>query len=234
MKVQECSINSEQVIANIKTMIDQSKLNVNEFYKTFRKTKLPLPVLKRIFQQYYYYIRTFPQILSGTAYRVEDEFIRMKLSRTVVSELGDNHGDPHFKMFEKVLTSIGVVLDDWKNCVYIPEAEQLVLGLRNLFLEKPTTYSIGAHCVIEEIGLTMIAELYEGFRQYEGWKVEDFLYFYLHLLIESQHVDWIQDAVRRGAQNPQAVVEIEKGATEVIKLLNSFWKGLNRLAMNPC
>ena len=76
----------------------------------------------------------------------------------------------------------------------------------------------------------MIVNLYEGFRLYSGWEHEDYNYFYLHILIESNHVDWIQDALLAAASDPSAREEIISGAAQVLDALNAFWKGLNRIA----
>lgn len=131
-------------------MIEDSNINDNEFYQTFQREPLPLPKLKTVFQQYYYYILTFPQILAGTAHIVDNEYIRMQLARTAVSELGD------------------------------------------------------------------------------GWV--SFAYFYLHMLVESDHVDWVQAAVLEVCQNPEAAEQVQDGAAKVLKLLANFWGGLDRLA----
>ncbi|CAM3163582.1 TenA family transcriptional regulator [Pseudomonas floridensis] len=223
-------LSGEEIILSMKAMIDESGINTNEFYQTFRKAPLPKTTLKKVFQQYFYYIRTFPQILAGTSHRTESEVIRMKLARTVVSELGDGVGEPHFIMFERVLAGVGVTLDDWKNIDYIPEARQLVEGLQRIFLEGSTEQAIGAHYIIEEFGFPMIANLYEGFRLYDGWKHEDFTYFYLHMLVETDHVEWITEAVMEAAKNPETGTEILDGAADVLNLLTQFWKGLDRIA----
>lgn len=219
-----------EVIARIKQMIDDSGINENAFYQTLRKEPLPKDVLKEVFQQYYYYIRTFPQILAGLAARVDDEFIRLKSARTVVSELGDGHGDAHYVMFEKALAGIGVELDDYRTVKHAPEAEQLVANLRRLFLDESSNYSVGAHYVIEEFGFPMIVNLYEGFRLYDGWEHEDYNYFYLHILIEANHVDWVQDALLAAAKEETAREELIQGAAQVLEALTTFWDGLNRIA----
>lgn len=64
------NINDKNLIEEIREMINNSGINENEFYKTFQKEVLPLDTVKTIFQQYYYYIRTFPQILSGLSLSV--------------------------------------------------------------------------------------------------------------------------------------------------------------------
>lgn len=231
--MQEKVSEGQAVVDQIKQMIDESGINENVFYRTFRKEPLPREVLKEVFQQYYLYIRTFPQILSGLAPRVDDELIRLKISRTVVSELGDGHGDPHFKMFEAVLKGVGVELDDYRTVEHAPEATQLVETLRRLFLEESPNYAIGAHYVIEEFGFPMIVNLYEGFRLYDGWEHEDYNYFYLHILIESNHVDWIQEALLAAAKDESAREELIKGAAQVLDALNAFWAGLDRIARQP-
>ncbi|MEZ8193018.1 iron-containing redox enzyme family protein [Vibrio sp. 1F279] len=219
-----------EVIEVIKSMIEESNINENQFYKTFREKELPLEKIKSIFQQYYFYIRTFPEILSGLAPRVDDELIRLKISRTVVSELGDGRGAPHFAMFEESLSAIGVTLDDYKSVDYTTETRQLINDLNRLFLEESPNKAIGAHYVIEEFGLPMIINLYEGFRLYDGWKHEDFNYFYLHILIESNHVDWIQDVLVEASKGGDgAREELISGASEVLQSLTNFWNGLHRL-----
>lgn len=192
---------------------------------------MPLETVKVIFQQYYYYIRTFPQILSGLAPRVDDEFIRLKISRTVVSELGDGKGDAHFIMFKKALAGIGVMLDDYKQTSHIPEAKNLVNDLERLFSRESPNCALGAHYVIEEFGFPMIVNLYEGFRLYKGWEHEDYNYFYLHILIECNHVDWIQDAMLAAATDAKSESEIIEGARQVLLSLNAFWQGLNNIAV---
>ncbi|QHE95558.1 iron-containing redox enzyme family protein [Pseudomonas cannabina pv. alisalensis] len=224
------SLTGEEIILSMKQMIDESGINENVFYKTFRKAPLAQPVLKRVFQQYFYYIRTFPQILAGTSHRTENELIRMKLARTVVSELGDGVGEPHFLMFQRVLKGVGVELDDWQTVDYIPEAHKLVDGLKRIFLEGSTEHAIGAHYIIEEFGFPMIANLYEGFRLYEGWKHEDFTYFYLHMQVETDHVEWISEAVMEAAKYSDRGGDILEGAHDVLGLLTQFWKGLDRIA----
>lgn len=219
------------LVEEIRAMIEISGINENSFYKTFQQEELPLETVKHIFQQYYYYIRTFPKILSGLAPRVDDELIRLKICRTVVSELGDGKGDAHYIMFENALAGIGIKLDDYREANYIPETEALVNDLKRLFLQEEPSYALGAHYVIEEFGFPMIANLYEGFRLYKGWRHEDYNYFYLHILIECNHVDWIQDAMLAAAKDDEMKREIIEGARQVLVSLNNFWQGLNTLAV---
>jgi pyrroloquinoline-quinone synthase len=226
----ENALTGRDIVSRIREMIKDSGINNNAFYRTLRKQPLPREVLKEVFQQYYLYIRTFPQILSGLAPRVDDELIRLKISRTVVSELGDGRGDPHFVMFEKALAPLGVQLDDYRTVEHAPEAKALVAELRRLFLEESPNRAIGAHYVIEEFGLPMIVNLYEGFRLYDGWEHEDYNYFYLHILIESNHVDWIQEALLAAAADPSAHADLIGGAAEVLDALTAFWAGLDRIA----
>ncbi len=220
----------DAVVKQIQEKIELSGINNNQFYATFKKEHLNKSALKEIFQQYFYYIRTFPQILSGLAPRVDDELIRLKICRTVVSELGDGHGDPHFQMFLDSLKGIGVTLDPYETVEHNLETEHLVQELKRLFLSEDPNYAIGAHYVIEEFGFPMIVNLYEGFRKYGGWKHEDYNYFYLHILIESNHVDWIQDALLAAVKNDESAEQVLAGADQVLEALSLFWEGLNRIA----
>ena len=77
----------------------------------------------------------------------------------------------------------------------------------------------------------MISALYEGFRNYPGWKHEDFGYFYIHMIVEKDHVEWIEAAVIEAANDAVASRQIETGARRVLDLLGVFWSGLNRLSL---
>lgn len=217
------------IIDRLKTVVDESGINENRFFRSFQAAPLDKDELATAFQQYYYYIRTFPQILAGLSHRVDSEEVRLELAKTVVSELGQGHGPAHFQMFESLMQSVGITLDDYRTVDHIPEAEALVDGLRAMFLEGPTDRAVGGHYTIEETGLPMIKALYEGFRHQDGVTTESLGYFYLHLFLEADHVSWISDAVRHVADDPARARDVEEGAAEVAGLLSQFWEGLCRI-----
>jgi len=141
----------------------------------------------------------------------------MKLARTVVSELGDNgEMKAHFQMFQDVIAAVGIELDDWTTVKHIPEAESS--GQRNSGFIPGTAHQLrpGRSLRDRRVRLPMIVNLYEGFRNYKGWKHVDYLYFYLHLLVEANHVDWIGDAVLDAAKTPADADQIREGAKEIL------------------
>lgn len=216
------------VCKEIRNEIDALNLNNNVFFAAFRQGGFTHEQMVFICQQYYYYIRTFPQILAGLSHRVEAEKVRSQLARTVVSELGENHGLPHFQLFEKVMKAAGISIADYRQAHYIPETVALVDGLRRIFLIESPIAAVGGHYTIEEGGLPMIEHLYEGFRHYPGWDVHSMEYFYLHLFLEAAHVSWIEDAVAVAAEDPRNRSELVAGGVAVARLLNDFWLGLYR------
>ncbi len=231
------SLQGVQLLQHVKRAIAESGVNDNEFFRLFKTGKVPLAGVKAVGQQFFHYNRTFTKTMAGLCYRTESETIRLRLAQTVVSELGGGNGDPHFVLFEKALNSIGVTLDiggaldDLRAVPRTPETEQFVEGLRELFLELPPNHAVGAHYVLEDTGGPMISALYEGFRKYPGWKHDDFGYFYIHMIVEKDHVDWIETAMIDAANDPQAYSQIEAGALRVLDLLRVFWSGLNRVAL---
>ena len=219
-------------MSDVTTPIDREiarlELNDNAFFRSFRRQPLSLPDLTFVCQQYYYYIRTFPQILAGLSHRVESEDVRVQLARTVVSELGDGHGAAHFQLFEKAIGAVGVTLKPYTEAEYIEEAEGLVGGLRRLFLVESPVAAVGGHYTIEETGFPMLDSLYEGFRLYAGGTARSMEYFHLHLFLEADHVSWISTAVAAFAREPTNRAELVRGGTEVARLLARFWDGLQR------
>lgn len=207
-----------------------SGINENRFFRRFSSERPSIKTAQFFAQQYYYYIRTFPQILAGLSHRVTDENVRLQIAKTVVSELGAGHGPAHFQMFETVLDSVAVKIDSLDEAIFIPEAIELVDGLREIFLVDHTDVAVGGHYAIEATGLPMIDNLYQGFRRMDGVTTESLAYFYLHLFLEAEHVDWIATAVKERAVDEQAMKRMAEGNRQVLKLLASFWEGIYRAA----
>ncbi|MEW9528657.1 TenA family transcriptional regulator [Microbispora sp. NPDC049125] len=198
----------------------------NPFFAAFRNGEITVEDVKVFADQYYLYIRTFPQILAGLSHRVEDEKIRKELAKTIVSELGGSEGEIHFRLFEKSCAPLGVKIADIGEADYLPETVALVDGIKKMFLEGSIESALGGHYTIELSGLPMIASFYEGFRLFPESTVESLEYFYLHLLIEREHVEWIHDAVEQVTGADEAHAEIRKGALEMAALLGNFWRAL--------
>lgn len=215
--------------AHLDSEIAQTGAIENDFYSRFRQGGMSQAELKFFADQYYYYIRTFPQILAGLSSRVDLEPVRAELAKTIVSELGG--GDPdkiHFKMFERAIAPLDVTVDPIDEVDHIPEAAGLVDGIRALFLHDSIPAAIGGHYTIEQTGLPMISSLYEGFRTYPQSTYESMEYFYLHLLVEHEHVAWITRAVEPYLGDPAGRAEVERGALTIAGLLAAFWQGLSR------
>ncbi|WP_406451885.1 iron-containing redox enzyme family protein [Streptomyces sp. NBC_00876] len=208
----------------------------NDFFAAFRAQKLTVDDVQRFADQYYLYIRTFPQILAGLAHRVDNEEIRRELAKTIVSELGGGGegGMGHYKMFKNSCEPLGIEVAKAGSIDYLPETTALVEGIRTLFLEGSVEAALGGHYTIELSGLPMINSFYEGFRALPGSTVESMEYFYLHLLIEREHVEWIHAAVEQATGGPESRAEIERGALLIAGLLGDFWGALHReLVLKP-
>ena len=216
------------VTSEIDSYIEKLSLNHNRFYELFEKNELSHKTLKLIFRQYYYYIRSFPKILAGLSHRVDSEEVRLQLARTVVSELGDGVGLPHFKMFEKVLESVGIDIADFDDIEICPCTRGLVEGLEELFLNASTYSAVGGHYTIEQTGLPMIRALYEGFRHYTSDRTH-FDYFHLHLILECDHVAWISEAVKHYEADGHHD-DVLAGGKKVADLLEAMWAEFFRIA----
>ncbi|OAI29238.1 hypothetical protein A1351_23395, partial [Methylosinus sp. R-45379] len=214
------------VIENIRSHLDLLSLNEHRFYVEFRRSPLRKDDLKKFCQEYYLYIRTFPKILAGLSGRVDSEDVRVQLAKIVVSELGGGHGLAHFKLFERVVDAAGIELDDYTTYDYNPETTALVRGLEKIFLEDSPIAAVGGHYTIEETGLPMLNNLYEGFRNYPGIDVRAMEYFHLHLFLEADHVDWIATAVEKLADDDGHKDLLVQGGEQVAELLNNFWNGV--------
>jgi len=218
----------KEFFSRLDSAIEQYGCDRNLFYSVFIERQLNQAQLQFFADQYFYYIRTFPQILAGLAHRVDSEETRFHLARTIVSELGEGRsGKMHFQLFEKAIGPLGVRLSDWHGTQHVPEAEALVGGIRALFIDGPVIGALGGHYTIEKTGLPMIFALYEGIRKYPGVSVESLEYFYLHLVLEADHVTWIERALEPYLADADNRAVIESGAVRISQLLAGFWDGLH-------
>jgi pyrroloquinoline-quinone synthase len=217
----------EEFFTDLEKELLQTGCVNNGLFNTFRLGDITLTDVQMFTDQYYLYIRTFPQILAGLSARVEDETVRRELAKTIVSELGGEGGEIHFKLFERVVNQLGIDVAGVGEAEYFPETIALVEGIKQLFLEDNIAAALGGHYTIEFSGLPMISSLYEGFRTFADSTTESMEYFYLHLLVEREHVEWIHSAVERVA-HPSARAEIRRGALRIAELLGDFWGALQR------
>jgi len=198
----------------------------NPFFSAFREGRVDVEGIRFFADQYFLYIRTFPQILAGLAHRVEDEVIRRELAKTIVSELGGSAGEVHFELFRKATAPLGVDPAPVGAVDYLPESVALVDGIKDLFYNDTVEAALGGHYTIEQSGLPMISSFYEGFRVLPGSTYESMEYFYLHLLVEHDHVAWIRSAVSRALGDERTRADIHRGAMRIAGLLGDFWGAL--------
>ncbi|MET7766701.1 iron-containing redox enzyme family protein [Streptomyces sp. NPDC005336] len=220
----------DEFFDDLNTAVKATDCVDNDFFATVRAQQLTVDDVQKFADQYYLYIRTFPKILAGLSHRVDNEEIRKELAKTVVSELGGGGegGMGHYKMFENACAPLGIDIAEAGSIEYLPETTALVEGIRTLFLEGSIEAALGGHYTIELSGLPMIKSLYEGFRPLPGSNVESMEYFYLHLLIEREHVEWIHAAVEQATGGQESREEIRRGALHIAELLGDFWGALHR------
>jgi pyrroloquinoline-quinone synthase len=217
---------TDEFFVELDADINKSQAVVNDFFTSFSKGAFSVDDLRFYADQYYLYIRTFPQILAGLSHRVEDEGIRKELAKTIVSELGGSQGEIHFKLFEKAIAPLGITVMPPETATYIPEAVALVEGIKDLFFNDSVEAALGGHYTIEQSGLPMISSFYEGFRDFPESTYESMEYFYLHLLVEHEHVEWIRAAVERAIGDDQTLTDIRRGALRMADMLGAFWAAL--------
>jgi pyrroloquinoline-quinone synthase len=217
---------TDQFFAALDADIAASRAVNNRFFAAFRDGRFTVDDIRFFTDQYYLYIRTFPQILAGLAHRVDDEGIRRELAKTIVSELGGSAGEVHFRLFERAIGPLGITATPIDEAEHIEAAVALVDGIKELFYNDTVEAALGGHYTIEQSGLPMISSFYEGFRRFPESTYESMEYFYLHLLVEHDHVVWIRGAVQRALGDDTTRADIRRGALRIADLLGDFWDAL--------
>lgn len=218
-----------QLCETIDAKIQATGCNTNPFYELIQKRALSAPELKLFADQIYLNMVHFPRCIAGLSARVEEEVVRAELAQTVVAELGAGRpGRAHSELFEKALAPMGVTVRDWRTAYHTPETVALVEGVRQLFFEGPPLAGLGGNYTLERSGLPMLQALYEGFRLFPSSTIHSLEYFYLHLAIESEHIENMALALRASIKSEEDARLVAEGAVRIASLLSDFWQGIYR------
>ena len=206
-------------------------VNSNEFFRTF-KTKYLSPRQLRVFaRQYHYFCYQFVKVLEGLLYHtpIEQLDMRIGLAKTLYSELGNGSPDHvHIRQLERFAHSIGLQQRDLDETEPILEVRTYLEILQRKFLKSGYLTALGAELAVETTASSEFEYFFPGLQKYQQFNRRDLEFFEMHLAEESEHKDWLLEAVRKTAQTPEDLEQVFAGACETADAWLKFWEGMYR------
>lgn len=216
----------------------------NQFYERWLKKSLSIAEIEVFARNYGAWVKSFPDTLAILFASTQDPEAKIELVSTLYSEMGyGKDAKVHWRLLDNFLNELadnlshkGVLQRDNRDRIRLLDStRKLIEGERNLYSNKDSSIAVGAQLALEWQAYTMLAQLYEGARNYKKlWKTEDSFheaceYFYVHIgSAEKDHKAESLKAAEQYAKTETEMKKVEYGFNEHLNLIAEFWKGLDK------
>lgn len=216
---------NETVFDNLDNLIMGHSACNNDFFYSISKKKMNPNQVRAFAPDYFFWVKSFPGILAGLIYNINDTETQFYLSQILFSELGSGFKDKmHFKLLADTFKAVGLSDIQINTGPQYQETKDLVNGMHGLYSNKDFLLAMGAQYALEKQAFPMIENLYKGFKNFTNLSKEDFEYFELHLTEEPEHLKFMQDGIVRLAVNRDDIERTLTGASKCLDLIANFWE----------
>ena len=222
---------SDNYLKDLTKRLQEAPVNRTPFYYKFRDRSLSDEQLRRFAVQYFWFCKNFIRVLVGLIYNTPDseEEVRLELVKTLYSELGYGQKQGiHLNLLRKFTAALNISEQELNEAEIIPEVEQYIRELGEIFLKADYREAIGAEFGVEITAATEFTFLYPGVKKYLWFSPEDIVFFKFHLAEEKKHGDWLTEAVSKIVVKDEDRRLVERGALRAAELWNQFWIGMDR------
>ena len=224
-------MNSLQTLT-VDSLLDELRahpVNCNQFFTEFRDQFLPIHQLQRFIEQYHFFCFRFVKVLEGLLYStpLEELDMRIELTKTLHSELGNGVKERvHIRHLEHFAQTLGLPPSELLHTRPIPEVQQYLNKLDQLFRNSGFLKALGAELAVEITAISEFRFFVPGLQKYPQFSKKDLWFFSMHLQEEANHSDWLTSAVRKTAKTTNDLEEIASGARETAEAWHQFWTGM--------
>lgn len=218
-------------VSTITAELEALPVNTNSFYRRFKEERLTEDQLLRFAQQYFWFCKNFIPVLAGLIYNtpVDEAGVRLELVKTLYSELGyGKEKDVHLNLLRRFTTALGLSEEALTAIKPIPEVENYIRLLDEMFTRGDYRVGLGAEFGVEVTAGLEFSYLCPGVFQYSRFSKDQVYFFTFHLIEEQNHGDWLGQAVAKLAKTPEDEEKIRLGAFKAAALWDEFWKGMER------
>lgn len=182
-------------------------------------------------RDYHYFIDAFPRCLASLASAPVDAKSRAVLSQILYEETGAGTPDEsHAALFGQILRSLGMTSEELALRPKFDETTSLVSGMVHLYGHEDVLQALGAQYALEKQAVGMIEDMALAFQRIHPGPMP---YFTVHMDAEPNHHQWMKDCLLGFASEPDEFDRVEKGAIELLDLLENFWDRLAEVCETP-
>lgn len=213
------------MFAILDAMIDAHEACCNPFFEHGKRQGWTREELSAFSPDYYHWVLSFPRILAGLVNNVQDEKSWFFLTQILFSELGSGNEDRmHFRLLGDLLVKLGLKREEIAAGPRYAETIELVEGLERIYKDRNLLSGMGAQYALEKQAFPMLAQLYDGFRHFDGLSASDFEYFEIHLVEEPEHLRCMQECIGHYMSTPEDQDRVVAGAQQCLDLIAAFWR----------
>jgi len=224
---------TKSLTSNLNKRVDQFDLLKHPFYQRWNEGSLSLQDLQIYAQQYYYFVKEVPTLVSAIHSNCRHQSLRLSILENLVEEeTGGDNMVPHEDLWVWFANGIGLTAEELAVSEPLPETRKLLLTYRNLC--KASNPAVGAAAMyayesrIPEISET---KLY-GLKQHYGICNEEALRFFReHMVADIEHTKtWanVMDTLCESAEEQEQVADATgKAAKALWQLLDGVCDSCN-------
>jgi len=207
----------------------------NPYLDRFREGRLSAHEFRQFAIQFFFFVKHFPRILAVLLANTPVDEAADELALILTSELGD--GNPkkrHEYLYHKFLRSIGLDPVFAARQQRLTSTHEYIEGLASLYAHENYQVAMGASFGLEHMAISMWDQLIPGILKLKeetpAFKQMNTVYWTFHRALEEQH----EEAMMRALDDVPAESEesLQRGCSEVLKLLEGFWMGLDAASQN--
>jgi pyrroloquinoline quinone (PQQ) biosynthesis protein C len=187
-----------------------------EDYKVFGENHYPL-------------VCVFTTYLERLLVRAPSSDAKLWLAKVLVDEYGEgSKGEDHATLYAHFLRSCASPLPDHPDARVPAPAHAFIREHWRIVEREPFLVGLGAVGPGHEWSIPrMFDAIIPGLRR-AGFREDEIGYFTLHVQQDVDHGAWLEEALARYGDTPQAQAEIRRGAMLSLDARGRFWTGVQR------
>jgi pyrroloquinoline quinone (PQQ) biosynthesis protein C len=204
-------------------------VNTHGFFLAFRDQRLTPSQLQTWLRQYHYFCKHFVKVLEGLLYRtpVDELEMRVELSKTLYSELGDGRADQaHIRLLERFALAVGLGQTDLDRTIPITPVEEYLAVLLQVFTKEAYLVALGGELAVEVTAAAEFRYFYPGLLEYGQFSAQDLAFFAMHVEAEDDHSAWLTAAAKKTAKSDADFEQVARGARITADAWQCFWDGM--------
>ncbi|MFO1044245.1 MAG: iron-containing redox enzyme family protein [Planctomycetaceae bacterium] len=178
--------------------------------------------------QLYHLVLGFPFHIAGAISTTRDENVLAVLARNLYAEVGGADGEAHIDLFRRILRATGVSIDRPHPKLLWPETVALESSCSQYYRHPNLGLKLGSLFAFEAMSSPMVSHWVKGLRNSSNLKEWEIEFFVVHVDIEKEHVEDIQECAAMSAGDEDFRGWFEIGAVEIMSSLERLWDRMLR------